>query len=140
MAWDMQWYDEAQSILLFTVKPDSTWTDFDLAMNKFALELGASSKPIHAIIYNEYGFSRENPLPHIRAQMYKLAMFKNRGILVTVTPKHSTSVLLTMVELVFRLLRLEMKQGVFVRTMDEAIARINAAQMSHVVPANTQSG
>ncbi len=130
MAWDMKWFDDNHTILLFTVKPDSTWNDFDIAMNKYALELGASAKTIHAIIYNEHGFSRENPVPHIRSQMYKLSMFRNRGILVTVTPQHSASFLVSVVQLVTRLMKLETKTGVFVKSMDEALARIQLEQMT----------
>lgn len=130
MAWDMKWFDEDHTILMFTVKPDSTWNDFDAAMNKYALELGASAKTIHAIIYNEYGFSRENPVPHIRSQMYKLSMFRNRGILVTVTPQHSANFVLSVVQLVTRLMKLETKTGIFVKSMDQALARIRIEQLT----------
>jgi hypothetical protein len=129
MAWDMKWFDDDHTILMFTVKPDSTWNDFDVAMNKYALELGASAKTIHAIIYNEYGFSRENPVPHIRNQMHKLTMFKNKGVLVTVTPKHSANFLISVLQLVTRVMHIEAKTGVFVRTMDEALARIQLEQL-----------
>lgn len=134
MAWDMKWFDDQHTILLFTVKPDSTWNDFDAAMNKYALELGASHKTIHAIIYNNQGFSRENPVPHIRSQMYKLALFRNRGILVTVTPQHSASFLVSVVQLVTRLMKLETKTGVFVKSMDEALARIQLEQAALTTP------
>ena len=132
MAWKMQWFDDDHKILLFTVEKGSTWNDFDIAMNKYSLELAASEKKIHVIIYNEYGFPNSNPLPHIKTQMYKLSLFKNRGLLITVTPEHSASFVLTIAEFVFRFMRLEMKQGVFVKTMDEALARIQSEEMKSI--------
>lgn len=132
MAWDKKWLDENQTTLVFTVKPESTWDDFQVAMNQFGFELGRSGKTLHAIIYNEYGFPKANPIPHVKSQMQKLAEFPNKGLLVTVTPKHSTSFLQSIVELIFRFMGQDMKTGVFVRTMDEAIKRVQQEQKRFV--------
>ena len=132
MAWDMKWLDENQTTLVFTVKPESTWDDFHVAMNQFGYELGRSGKTLHAIIYNEYGFPKANPIPHVKSQMQKLAEFSNKGLLVTVTPKHSTSFLQSIAELVFRFMGQDMKTGVFVKTMDEAVKRVQKEQKCFV--------
>jgi len=128
MAWDMKWHDENRTILIFTVKPESTWDDFQVAMNQYGFELAKSGRTIHAIIHNEYGFPKANPIPHVKTQMLKLADYPNRGILVTVTPKHATSFLQSVAELVFRFMKQDMKTGVFVKTMDDAINRISQEQ------------
>ena len=132
MAWDMQWYDDDHSILLFTVKQGSTWNDFDGAMHKYGTELRQSGKTIHAIIYNEYGFPKANPIPHVKSQMHMLSEFNYRGLLITVSPKGSTSFVQSVAELVFRFMPKEMKQGVFVKTMDQALARIKLEQTETV--------
>jgi len=132
MTWDMQWHDEDKTIIVFTVKEGSTWYEFDLAMAKYCDELESSSKTIHAIIVNDYGFPKSNPLHHIKSQIQRLAKYKNRGVLITVSPHVYVNFVQSIAELVFKLLGLPMNKGAFVKTMSEALRRIELSRMQEV--------
>ena len=133
MAWEMKWYDEYHTILVFTVNPTSTWDDFHTAMNTYADELRKTDKVLHAIIYNEYGFLSANPVPHVKLQMAKLAEFSNKGLLITVSPKLPTGFLESVAMLVLKFMDRTLKKGMFVKSMDASITRIQREQSAVAV-------
>lgn len=128
MTWDMKWYDADHTILLFTIQKNSTWEDFHLAMNNYVSELAATSKTIHAIIYDEFGLPPGNPMPHFRTQMQRTEQYRNTGLIVTVSPHSSTGFLQSVVDLTSRFMRIGPKKGVFVKSIDEAVERIHKEQ------------
>lgn len=124
MAWDMKWFNDEHTIILFTINKGSTWEDFHLAMNNYSLELDATDKRIHAIIYDDYGLPPGNPMPHFRATMPKVQQHRNAGAIVTVSPNKSTGFLQSVIELTGRFLHLNLQKGIFVKTIDDAVKRI----------------
>ncbi|MBA3868112.1 MAG: hypothetical protein H0X30_03075 [Anaerolineae bacterium] len=128
MAWAMKWYDNENTIILFTVEKNSTWNDFHDAMNRYAQELEKTPKKIDVIIDDPFGLPSGSPLPHLKSQMKKLEKYENFGLIVSVSRPTTMSFLLNMIEMTSKFFGIEMKKGVMVKTMDEAIKLIEISR------------
>ncbi len=128
MAWAMNWYDNDHTIILFTVERNSTWKDFHDAMNRYAQELEETPKKIDVIIDDPFGLPSGSPLPHLKSQMKKLEKYENFGLIISVSRPTTMSFLLTMIEMTSKFFGIEMKKGVTVKTIDEAIKLIEISR------------
>ena len=129
MAWNMEWHDADHTIILFTVEKNSTWNDFHNGMNRYAAELGKTSKTIDVIINDPFGLPAGSPLPHLKTQMKKLEKYENFGLIVSVSRPTTMSFLLNIIEMTSKFFGIKMKNGVIVKTIDEAVIRIQSSRL-----------
>ncbi len=127
MPFDVNWYDEAQSILQMTVYGHPTWDEYHEAIDKVEQELKKSSRRIDLVLDDKVGMPPGNPMPHLKAAMDKVIKYPNLGMSMTVSSRNVALFPALMMETAGRLYGIDLKRyGRFVKSIDEAVAIIQA--------------
>jgi hypothetical protein len=127
MPFDVDWYDEAKGILKLTVYGHPTWDEYHEAVDKIATEIKAAARRIDLILDDKVGMPSGNPMPHLKAAADKLTAFPNFGMSMVVSTRNVALFPQLMMETASRLYHFDLKRyGRFFRTIDEAVAVINA--------------
>jgi hypothetical protein len=135
MPFDVDWYDEAKSILKVTVYGHPTWDEYHEAVDKVATELKAASRRIDMILDDKVGMPPGNPMPHLKVAIDKLTAFPNFGMSIAVSTRNVALFPSLMMETASRLYRFDLKRyGRFLKTMEEAMAVIQADRANTTKP------
>ena len=118
-----------------TVYGHPTWDEYHEAVEKVAQELQAVSHRIDMILDDKVGMPPGNPMPHLKAAIDKLLAFPNFGMSMAVSTRNVALFPSLMMETASRLYRFDLKRyGRFLKTMDEALAVIQADRANSSKP------
>lgn len=127
MPFDLNWYDDAHSIMQMTVHGHPTWDEYHEAINKVEQELKAAPHRIDLVLDDKVGMPSGNPMPHLKAAIDKLTAYPNFGMSMAVSTREVAQFPALMMETAARLYSFDLKRyGQFIKTMDEAVAIIQA--------------
>jgi len=131
MSLEVKWYDNEHTILIATIAKDTTWPDYHSAVDQIIAEANRVTHRVDSIFYDEVGMPAGNPMPHIKQGIMKLAKQNNIKISIIAGSRGSSGFVRAVIEAIGKMFMKKGPQGPssfggFVKTLDEAIARINA--------------
>ena len=135
MPFDVDWYDEAKSILKISVYGHPTWDEYHDAIDHVAKLVEAAPHRIDMILDDRVGMPPGNPMPHLKAAVDKLTAFPNFGMSMAVSTRNVALFPQLMMETASVLYHFDLKRyGRFFKTMEAALAVIQADRANTAKP------
>ncbi len=127
MPFDVTWYDEEHTIIRILIHGRPMWEEYHEAIDKVIKELDASPHRIDMVLDDKVGMPPGNPMPHLKAALDKATKYPNLGMSMAVSERSVALFPSLMMETAGRLYDIDLKRyGLFVKSMDEAVAVIQA--------------
>jgi hypothetical protein len=129
MPYELNWQDEAHSIIRVDVQGKVTWDEFHDTGRQLADELAQASGRMDVIFNVLTGFPPGNPLPHLTSMMTKLSPHSNMGMVVNVSSRSRSELIKAFVDIVALSKRTKSTEfGTFATSIEEAIELIEKAR------------
>ncbi len=131
MSLNVTWYDNEHTILVATIAKDTTWTEYNEAIDRIITEASQVDHRVDVIFYDEVGMPAGNPIPHIQWGMMTLSKQNNIKSTFIAGSRGSSGFARTLMEAVGQVFirRLQtsgQRFGGFKKTLDETVACIQA--------------
>lgn len=72
MPLDVKWYDDAHSIIVVTITIDTTWSEYDQAVDWIVTEASKVDHRVDIIFHDNVGMPKGNPMPHLKRGSAKI--------------------------------------------------------------------
>lgn len=133
----VEWYDEAQSIIKVTIKPNSTWDDYYEAVRWIEAEITKVDHVVDLIFYEESSMPKGNPMPHLKWGTNKIINIPNSGhTIITGATRYTNAFTRLIMTSLGNLMTKTIspyndKKLVFLSSLEEALAFISKERTKH---------
>ena len=143
MPFDVKWYDDQHSIIEVHVHGVGTWEEYHAAVEKISEHLAVAQHRVDVVFNSETGMPAGNPLPHLKAAFKKFSSYQTFGMTVPAGERGgrgASTFTRSIVEVVSKITNTtDQIDGKVFKTIDEAVAYIQADRAKTAVPPTTSS-
>lgn len=129
---DIQWDDDAHTIIRVEMPGSSTWHEYHQAIETVVQQMRTVSYRVDLIFAVTNSMPAGNPIPHLKSGMSKLEQEANYGVIATITGENKSGYTMQIMSAVIRIYKLDVKHsGGFYTSLEDAraaIARLHASE------------
>ena len=131
MPFIFNWHDQDQTIIRIDIVGQVSWDEYGIVTDRIVDELAKVNHRVDVIYNDKVGMPKGNPMPHLKANLARIATYKNLGVMCSVSSRSVSSFAKIMIEIMMRAYNIDnTHSGGFVTTMEEALAIIEKSRAS----------
>lgn len=124
MPYNVTWYDDEKSIIVFDISGSISWDAFVIATDQTCEMIDSVAHDVYIIFDDHVGMPKGNPFPRFRECIEKVNERDNFVLSVTVAGSRLTLIVEAVVELTIRFHITNGRENHFVETFEQALAII----------------
>lgn len=136
MTLNVDWYDEAHSIIVATISPTTTWDEYHQQIDWMVSEAKKVDHRVDIIFHDNVGMPKGNPIPHLKSGTARIIGQRNIHFSIVAGSRGSTGFVRAILETLakpFTRLPRDERRLIFLPTLDEALAHIEQDRI-HATP------